>query len=190
MALTEPDRDVLRKAQRGDERAFSLIVRQYETPIFNYVLRLVGDHHLAEDLTQEIFVRAFQSLSRFSFRSKFTTWLYTVAKNRVFDETRASRRRPATVEFEAVRPLAAPELPAERREAMDELWSAIESLDVELKMPMLLRDLIGLSYMEIAESLEITLPTVKWRIYTARAQVKSALEQEEAVFRAREAAAV
>lgn len=181
MALSEPDKGVLRKAQRGDERAFALLMRQYELPIFNYVLRLVGNHHLAEDLTQEIFLRAHQSLPRFSFRSKFTTWLFTVAKNRVLDEVRAAGRRPSTVNLDDVRPPAVRELPVERRDTMDALWWAIGELDVELKMALLLRDLLGLSYSEIAESLEITLATVKWRIYAARRQVKLAFEQRETV---------
>ena len=73
MALEQPDPDVLRRAQRGDERAFALILRAYETPIFNYVYRIVGDRSLAEDLTQEVFVRVFQALPRFSLRCKFTT---------------------------------------------------------------------------------------------------------------------
>ena len=72
MPLQQPDPGVLRKAQRGDERAFTLIVRAYETPVYNYVLRLVGDRALAEDLTQEVFLRVFQGLSKFSLRSKFT----------------------------------------------------------------------------------------------------------------------
>jgi len=85
MPLTQPDHGVLRKAQRGDERAFTLIVRAYETPVYNYVLRLVGDRALAEDLTQEVFLRVFQGLPKFSLRSKFTTWLFQVTKNRVLD---------------------------------------------------------------------------------------------------------
>src|SRR5213083_3263783 len=94
MALPQPDLGVLRKAQRGDERAFSLIVRTYETPVYNYVLRLVGDRSLAEDLTQEVFIRVFQGLPKFSLRCRFTTWLFQVTKNRVLDELRASERRP------------------------------------------------------------------------------------------------
>src|SRR5262249_59654307 len=89
LALVQPDLAVLRKAQRGDERAFTLIVRAYEQPVFNYVLRLVGDRSLAEDLTQEIFLRVFQGLPGFSLRSRFTTWLFQVTKNRVLDELRA-----------------------------------------------------------------------------------------------------
>src|ERR671936_500388 len=94
LSLAQPDFGVLRKAQRGDERAFSLIVRAYETPVFNYVLRLVGDRSLAEDLTQEVFLRVFQGLPNFSLRCRFTTWLFQVTKNRVLDELRASERRP------------------------------------------------------------------------------------------------
>ena len=97
MSLPQPDFGVLRKAQRGDERAFSLIVRAYQVPVFNYVLRLVGDRSLAEDLTQEVFLRVFQGLPKFSLRSKFTTWLFQVTKNRVLDELRAVERRPRSV---------------------------------------------------------------------------------------------
>ena len=97
MPLQQPDLGVLRKAQRGDERAFTLIVRTYETPIYNYVLRLVSDRALAEDLTQEVFLRVYQGLPKFSLRSKFTTWLFQVTKNRVLDELRAVERRPRLV---------------------------------------------------------------------------------------------
>src|SRR5437764_13207742 len=97
MSLTQPDLGVLRKAQRGDERAFSLILRAYETPVFNYVLRLVGDRSLAEDLTQEVFLRVYQGLPKFSLRCRFTTWLFQVTKNRVLDELRALERRPRAV---------------------------------------------------------------------------------------------
>src|SRR3974390_2518298 len=97
LSLPQPDYGVLRKAQRGDERAFSIIVRAYQIPVYNYVLRMVGDRSLAEDLTQEVFLRVFQGLPRFSLRSKFTTWLFQVTKNRVLDELRATERRPRTV---------------------------------------------------------------------------------------------
>ena len=179
MSLTQPDLGVLRKAQRGDERAFSLIVRAYETPVFNYVLRLVGDRSLAEDLTQEVFLRVFQGLPRFSLRCKFTTWLFQVTKNRVLDELRANERRPRhLVALDDVAPLEVLDAPIERGETVDALWRAINALSVDLKMALLLRDVTGLSYTEIADSLEITLATVKWRIYKAREEVVLALARE------------
>ena len=179
MALTQPDHGVLRKAQRGDERAFSLIVRAYEQPVFNYVLRLVGDRNLAEDLTQEVFLRVYQGLPGFSDRSRFTTWLFQVTKNRVLDELRALERRPrAVVALDDIPPLEAVDQPLERTETIDAVWRAVEGLTVDLKMALLLRDVVGLSYTEIGDSLEITLATVKWRIYKAREEVAAALARD------------
>jgi RNA polymerase sigma-70 factor (ECF subfamily) len=184
LSLAQPDPGVLRKAQRGDERAFSLILRAYETPVFNYVLRLVnGDRSLAEDLTQEVFLRVFQGLPKFSLRCKFTTWLFQVTKNRVLDELRASERRPrALVALDDIAPLEVLDAPVERLEEMDTLWRAVENLNVDLKMALLLRDVVGLSYTEIADALEITLATVKWRIYKAREEVQLALVREGVSF--------
>ena len=179
VSLQQPDLGVLRKAQRGDERAFSLILRAYETPVYNYVLRLVNDRSLAEDLTQEVFLRVFQGLPKFSLRSKFTTWLFQVTKNRVLDELRSIERRPrAVVALEDVPPFEVLDAPFERLEAIDAVWRAVENLSVDLKMALLLRDIVGLSYTEIADSLEITLATVKWRIYKAREEVQLALARE------------
>ena len=184
MPLQQPDLGVLRKAQRGDERAFTLIVRAYETPVYNYVLRLVGDRSLAEDLTQEVFLRVFQGLPKFSLRSKFTTWLFQVTKNRVLDELRASERRPrlsvALEDIAAARGASTRRSSASRRSTPSGARSA--SLNVDLKMALLLRDVVGLSYTEIADSLEITLATVKWRIYKAREEVQLALAREGITF--------
>jgi RNA polymerase sigma-70 factor (ECF subfamily) len=169
----------LRKAQRGDERAFSIIVRAYQIPVYNYVLRMVGDRALAEDLTQEVFLRVFQGLPRFSLRSKFTTWLFQVTKNRVLDELRATERRPrAVVDLDDIPPLEVVDAPFERLEAIDGVWRAVEQLNVDLKMALLLRDVVGLSYHEIADSLEVTLSTVKWRIWKAREEVQLSLARE------------
>ena len=184
MSLPQPDPDVLRKAQRGDERAFALIVRAYETPVFNYVLRLTGDRALAEDLTQEVFLRVFQGLPRFSLRCKFTTWLFQVTKNRVLDELRARERRPQ-------RRRQLDDMPHARGrstgrssgcETIDAIWRAVHELNPDLKMALLLRDVVGLPYNEIADSLEITLATVKWRIFKAREEVQLALAREGITF--------
>jgi RNA polymerase sigma-70 factor (ECF subfamily) len=184
LSLSQPDPAILRKAQKGDERAFSIILRTYETPVFNYVLRLVGgDRSLAEDLTQEVFLRVFQGLPGFSLRCKFTTWLFQVTKNRVLDELRASERRPRlSVNLDDVPPLEVVDPPVERIEAIDALWRAVHDLNIDLKMALLLRDVVGLSYNEIADSLEITLATVKWRIFKAREEVQLALAREGITF--------
>jgi RNA polymerase sigma-70 factor, ECF subfamily len=178
LALPQPDPDVLRRARRGDERAFALIVRQYETPLYNYVLRvLCGDRALAEDMCQEVFMRVYQALPAFDHRCQFSTWLFQVAKHRVVDELRARERRGrAPLELDAVPQLQLSVAPSESVESMDAVWRAIGRLSLDLKMALLLRDVIGLSYAEIADALETTLTTVKWRIYKARETVVAELE--------------
>jgi RNA polymerase sigma-70 factor (ECF subfamily) len=173
VSLPQPELTVLRRAQRGDERAFSLLVRAYEVPVYNYVLRMVGDRALAEDLTQEVFMRIYQSLPSFSLRCRFTTWLFQVAKNRVIDELRARERRPrAAVSIDDVPPFEVVDAPIERHETIDAVWRAVAALNPDLRMALLLRDVVGFSYAEIADSLEVTLATVKWRIYKAREEVQ------------------
>jgi RNA polymerase sigma-70 factor (ECF subfamily) len=177
--LPQPDHLLLRKAQKGDERAFQTILETYEGPVYNYVLRMVGDRALAEDLTQEIFLRIYQGLAGFSLRCRFTTWLFQVAKNRVLDELRARERKPqSVVTLEDLPPLEVVDAPPERVEAIDAVWRAVALLNPDLKMALLLRDVVGLSYTEIADALEITLATVKWRIFKAREEVQLALERE------------
>jgi RNA polymerase sigma-70 factor, ECF subfamily len=177
--LTQPDLDVLRKAQRGDEHAFRIILNAYETPVYNYVLRMVGDRALAEDLSQEIFLRIYQGLPGFSLRCRFTTWLFQVAKNRVLDELRAQERKPqSALTLDDLPPLEVVDPPPERVEMIDGVWRAVAALNPDLKMALLLRDVVGLSYTEIADTLEITLATVKWRIFKAREEVQLALVRE------------
>ena len=171
---------MLRLARRGDERAFALIVRQYQTPLFNYIPRILGgDRALAEDMCQEVFLRVYQALPGFDERCRFTTWLFQVAKHRVVDELRARERRGrTTIELSSVPQLRLAVAPIEPIETMEALWGAIGGLSLDLRMALLLRDVVGLSYAEIAEALETTLATVKWRIYKAREGVVAELTRD------------
>jgi len=179
LPIPQPDLDLLRRAQRGDERAFTTIVRAYETPVHNYIFRLTGDHSLAEDLTQEVFLRVHHALPSFSLRCKFTTWLFQVTKNRVLDELRARERRPQSAcSLEDMPGLASFDQPGEQAETVEAIWRAVQDLNPDLKMALLLRDVVGLPYGEIADSLEVTLATVKWRIFKAREEVQLALGRE------------
>jgi DNA-directed RNA polymerase specialized sigma24 family protein len=106
-----------------------------------------------------------------------------VTKNRVLDELRAVERRPrALVAIDDIAPLEVFDAPIERLGEIDALWCAVENLSTDLKMALLLRDVVGLSYTEIADSLEVTLATVKWRIYKAREEVQIALVREGVSF--------
>src|SRR4029077_20678408 len=101
------------------------------------ILRTVGDRGLAEDLTQEVFLRVYQSLPRFSFRSKLATWLFQVAKNRVVDEFRNRERRPQGAELH-VDSFRVADPPVERMEAIDAIWRAIRELPLDLRTALLL----------------------------------------------------
>lgn len=180
MALAQPDPSVLRRAQHGDEHAFTELVRLYELPVFNYLLRLLGDRSLAEDLTQEVFIRVLRALPGFSGRSRFTTWLFQIAKHRALDEVRIADRRPLLVPVEDVAELVGA-LPEESADTIDVVWRAVRGLDVNLRMTLLLRDVVGLSYREIGDVLDIPLSTVKWRIYYARERVAAAVLAEGTV---------
>ena len=152
-------------------------MRQYQVPLFNYITRVLsGDRALAEDMCQEVFLRVYQALPGFDNRCQFTTWLFQVAKHRVVDELRARERRGRpTVELSSAPQLYLSVSPAEPIESMEAVWEAIAGLSLDLKMALLLRDVVGLSYAEIAEALETTLATVKWRIYKARETVVAEL---------------
>jgi RNA polymerase sigma-70 factor (ECF subfamily) len=170
----------VRWAQRGDEGAFSTLVQRYEARVFNYVLRLVGDRSLAEDLTQEVFLRVFQGLPTFSLGCRFTTWLFQVTRNRVLDELRARERRPRhLVGLDDVPALDVVDAPLERGETVAAVWQAIGGLPANLKMTLLLRDVVGLSYAEIADALDVPLSTVKWRIFKAREGVVLAIARAD-----------
>jgi len=181
VALPQPDPDTLRLAQRGDDDAFAVIVQQYQAPLHNYLVRvLAGDRALAEDVCQEVFMRVHRALPSFDRRCLFTTWLFQIAKHRVIDELRARERlgRPSLgLDADVFLELTAPpeSLPIEE---MEIVWRAIGALSVDLKMALLLRDVVGLPYVEIADALETTLANVKWRIYKAREIVAAQLCRE------------
>ncbi len=128
-------------------------------------------------MCQEVFLRVYQALPRFDDRCRFTTWMFQVAKHRVVDELRARERRVRTpVDLDSLPQLRLAVQPTETVESMDALWRAIGSLPLDLRMALVLRDVVGLTYSEIADTLETTLATVKWRIYKAREGVVSELE--------------
>ena len=176
--LTQPDAAVLRRAQRGDPHAFAVIVHGYERLVFTYVYRLVDDRRLAEDVTQDVFLKVFKGLPGFTGDSAFTTWLFQIAKNAVIDELRSIERRPNSLNIDDVALPMLVEPRFEQAEPIEALWAAVALLNVDLRTALLLRDIVGLSYNEIADSLEITLSTVKWRIHKARESVQTTLERE------------
>ncbi len=168
--MEQPSARLIRRAARGEERALETLVRMYWGPIQGYLARMVSDEADAEDLAQEVFVRMARGLPDFAARSKFTTWLFQIAKNQGIDFLRRHEVERVPLERVPAGSIAAdrPEYGVEETEL---LWFCIATLDVDLRSALILRDVHGFSYKEIAEIVDATLSTVKWRIYQARAQV-------------------
>jgi RNA polymerase sigma-70 factor, ECF subfamily len=177
--IEQPDATILRKARRGDERAFAVIVRQYESRLFSYILRSVQDWALAEELMQDVLLRVYRALPGFTGES-FTSWLFEIAKNRVIDEHRLRVRHPrAIVPLDAAATAETVDGNLGVREPLERIWAAIAELRLDLQTPLLLREIAGMSYAEIADMLGLSLPTVRWRIFLARQQLLELLRNSD-----------
>ena len=189
-AATHEDEALVRRAQAGDLEAFNILITRHERPVFNVALRLLRDVGLAEDATQDTFIRAWQNIGTFQTGS-VRSWLYQIATNRSYDMLRASARRPAgsleaeTVEIEPIWTSGgqgdeAPDAHTLRRELSIYLERALTALPEDQRMVVLLVDVQGLDYHEVAEALGIALGTVKSRLSRARAKIRQALADDPA----------
>jgi RNA polymerase sigma-70 factor (ECF subfamily) len=175
----------LKRAARGDERAFEALIRPYADVTYRLCLRMMGNEEDAADMAQEAMVRAWRSLSSYKGQSRFSTWLYRVTSNVCLDELRRRKNGPSeSIQemmesgFEPVDPQETPEKALDRRELRQELQRAIARLSEEQRAALVLRDVQGLPYEEIAQILDLNLNTVKSRISRARAALRQMLRED------------
>lgn len=173
-AEAERDRALVARALAGDEHAFGALVERYGQPILSLCVASTLDAAEAEDLSQEIFVSAWRNLGRFRGESNFSTWLFALARNACVDRARRARRRPLVGLPEHAAELAALEPSAAGIDA-GEVFAAARGLSLPLRQALLLRDLQGLSYEEIADLEGVPVGTVRSRIAAARAALAEAL---------------
>ena len=183
--------DLVERAKAGDRPAFARLVSEYQDKIHGYVYRMLGDAEEAEDVAQETFLRAFQSLPSFRGAASFHTWLYRIASNLSIDIARRNRRQnDGTISLdeplesddgdygrEIADESVGPEQLSARREVQELVRGAIGDLPEKLQTVVVLYELQGESYEDIAEILGCPLGTVKSRLFNARAQLKDKLEQ-------------
>lgn len=177
------DRDLVAKAAAGDATAFERIVLKYQKAIYNTAVRYVGDAHEAEDLAQEIFVKIHRSLSTFRGNSRFFTWIFAIAMNHLRSRRKGFLRffRGLTDLFESAdrdaRFVAADdvEAAAERNELLTALRMELVRLPEMYREILVLREVNGLAYHEIAEILAIPMDAVKTRIHRGRMKLSEAL---------------
>jgi RNA polymerase sigma-70 factor, ECF subfamily len=170
---------VERVRERDDARAFDEIVRRHKNRIFSYVCRMTHDAPDAEDLTQEVFLRAYQSIQRFRADAAVDTWLYRIATNLVIDRFRRNKRalplwEPLDEEDDTIGSLPDtsrendPEATVQLDELQQQVRKAVSTLPPKLRGAVVLHDIEGLSYEEAAEALGCPVGTVKSRLFNGR----------------------
>jgi RNA polymerase sigma-70 factor (ECF subfamily) len=171
------DCDLVTRAVAGREDGFEELVRRYQRPIAAYVYRMVGDYEAALDVTQEVFIKVYNSLRRYRSEFKFSTWIYRIAHNSAVDHLRrySTRGQSLTNEFDGEQydlPLESrrlsPEQESERAERRAEIEQVVCQLPTAYRELVLLRHSHDLSYDEIAEVTGLPLGTVKNRLFRAR----------------------
>jgi RNA polymerase sigma-70 factor (ECF subfamily) len=187
MSEREVDRQLVERAQRGDKRAFGLLVEKYHRKLARLVSRLVRDPGEVEDVTQEAFVKAYRALPSFRGESAFYTWLYRIGVNTAKNYlVAAGRRAPTSTEVEAgeaesldggdlLRDINTPESVLLSKEIAGTVNGAIEALPEELRSAIQLRELEGMSYEEIAKLMDCPVGTVRSRIFRAREAIAERL---------------
>ena len=175
--------ELVQRAKRGDGRAFDELVRRYRARIYALCLHLTGSKSDADDITQEVFVRAYRKLETFEGRSEFFTWLYRIAMNRAFNARRdGARRRTADLDDPRVQAAVQvdasgdPRRQAELRQRYARLVTALDELSPTLKAAVVLVALQGLSHEEAGVILDCPPGTIAWRIHEARKQLRELVD--------------
>ena len=179
MSNQASDQKLVERVQKGDSGAFDLLVLKYQHKIVNLVMRYVRDPDLAQDITQEAFIKAYRALPRFRGESAFYTWMYRIAVNTAKNYLAAQRRRPMELELDMQDPeqyelhamlkeTDTPEGITLSNELMEIVENAIGALPEDLQTAIILRELEGMSYEEIAQTMECPVGTVRSRIFRAR----------------------
>ena len=187
MSDREADQALVERVQRGDKRAFELLVTKYQRKIFRLLSRLIRDAAEIEDVAQEAFIKAYRALPNFRGESAFYTWLYRIAINTAKNYLVAQgRRAPTTTETEIdeaenfdegdqLRDVNTPDSMLLSKQVGEAVNRAIERLPEDLRTAIVLRELEGLSYEEIAETMNCPIGTVRSRIFRAREAIAEEL---------------
>jgi len=184
------DDELMCKFQEGDESGFRRLMERYQDRIVNFVHRMVNDRHMAEDLTQEVFVRIYLNAGRYHPGSRFAPWIYRIASNLAINELRRRKRwrfvtidnNPADEDRNVVKELkdekaVNPEEHISKMEAAEEVEKALQKVPIKYRSPLILRELEGYDYEEISQILDVPRGTVKSRLNRGRSLLATALKR-------------
>jgi len=180
------DASLVERCRANDEAAFNEVVARYKTKVYNYIYRMTGSSDDAEDLTQEVFIRMYTSIESFRSQSSLNTWLFRIASNLCIDRFRRAKNRTAAFSLddpigqgETTHEVAdhtyEPQRLLENGEMADQIQRALAQLPEKLRAALLLHDIEGLPYEEIAQVVGCPLGTVKSRLFNARMQLRQRL---------------
>jgi len=186
MAEKEVDQTLVERVQQGDKSAFDILVRKYQHKVVKLVSRYVKDNQEVYDVAQEAFIKAYRALPNFRGDSAFYTWMYRIAINTAKNYLVAQGRRLPNVDIEAqdaeqfegdsaLKEYATPESLLRRDEIQNTVLRTIENLPDDLRTAIMLREIEGLSYEEIAEAMDCPVGTVRSRIFRAREAIDKTL---------------
>jgi RNA polymerase sigma-70 factor (ECF subfamily) len=184
---TISEETIIRRCQEGDHQAFNLLVQRYQKLVYNFIYRLAPNWRDVDDLAQEVFIRVYKSISMLKEAKQFKSWLHRIVINLYYDEIR-KRRRVKEVDLEDNPKIEAEALYAtssgnnpirslEEKELERVLQKAMNHLSPDYKVAIMLREIQGLSYEEIAQTLKCSVGTVKSRIFRARELLKEELRE-------------
>lgn len=171
-------------ARRGDKQAFSRLVQAYQRPVYNLTYRMLGSTEEAEDAAQETFLRAYSRLGQYDPQMKFSTWVFSIANHHCIDRLRKRRAAYISIDDNPVLENLVEDEPQPEHRALDneagmELQALISLLDPDYRTPLVLRYWEELSYEEIAQTMGVTVATVKSRLFRARQQLMALYERNQ-----------
>ncbi len=172
----DEDFELIRKFQEGDESAFTKLVLKHKEKVRNLIYITLGDVDYSDDISQDVFISAFKMLNNFRFESKFTTWLYRVTVNKCKDYLRKKKVRSIFAPIDDHEYHLRSRSQSENPDISRIVKKAIEKLPDKLREPLILRDIDGLSYKEIADKFNCEVGTIKSRIFRARQALRIILD--------------
>lgn len=187
MSEKDVDAELVARVQRGDKKAFDLLVLKYQRKIMRLLSRMVRDPHEVEDVAQEAFIKAYRALPQFRGDSAFYTWLYRIAINTARNWLSARGRQPSTPnaletedgetfnQTDNLTDNSTPESLAASREIAETVNAAMQALPEELRTAIVMREMEGMSYEDIAQSMNCPIGTVRSRIFRAREAIATRL---------------
>lgn len=175
-AIEDSDFVLIRSYIDGDESAFAKLINMHKDKVRNLVFLTLGDAEFVDDISQDVFISVYHKIKEFRFESKFTTWLYRITVNKCRDYLRKKRVRSIFIPIKDSHHELSFKTYPENIDIPQLVRKGIEKLPEKLKIPLILRDIDGLSYKEIADKLECEVGTVKSRIFRARESLRFILE--------------